>query len=847
MSYRQTKVLNKRQETDWHYAPVDGHWDEAMRASGFPRRHWRKLAVAIGRMGPRQLAHHWAAGQQLIQSNGITYNVYGDPLGKERTWPMDPIPLVIGQDEWAMLERAIVQRATLLNAMLGDLYGPCHLIHDRHLPPELLFANPHFLRPCAGITPPLGVHLHAYAADLARSPDGRWWVINDRTQAPSGMGYALENRLVSARTLPSVFSQCQVRQLARFFEAGRDALLALAPGNRTTPRVVLLTPGPHNETYFEHSFLASHYGFPLVEGADLTVRDNRVYLKTLSGLEPVDLILRRQDDNFCDPLELRGESVLGIPGLVQAIRGGTVAVANALGSGVLETPAHLAFLPGLCRHLLGESLLLPSVATWWCGHERARRYVVEHLDQVVVKPTFPAFGQHPEFGSMLDAKGRADLIRRIEAHPDRYLAQEQVALSTAPDWTEGGLAPRHIVVRVFAAWDGQSYTVLPGGLTRVSTAPSSLVVSMQLGGGSKDTWVLGAQEDATAPSPRPARLPGAASRAMSDLPSRVADNLFWMGRYAERLESIVRLVRILLPSLSGEADFGHAASIETGIHLMSGLRYLPKEVLRNSIAEQRRQMGRLLKELAFDPSQSSGVGWNLKQLRRVAWQIKEKLSADTWRVLQQLETAFNRSLISDQRFVAEMLVLDQAVVTLSAFSGLLMENTTRGHGWRFLDIGRRLERGIQTTDLLIHGLADAPGEPEPYLEMLLRIADSSITYRSRYLTAPRADLALDLLLADEANPRSVGFQIVTLSEHVEKLPQPESQDHHSVEQRLALKLLSTVRLAHIESLANADAHGRRDELDRLLGGIKSDFRGLSEALTARYLSHVTPTRLMAST
>ncbi|HEY3442465.1 MAG TPA: circularly permuted type 2 ATP-grasp protein [Paludibaculum sp.] len=850
MTGKQTKTLKRSDEIGWRYTPVDGHWDEAMRPTGFPRRHWRQLSVAVGRMGPRQLAHHWETGQQLIQANGITYNVYGDPQGKERPWPMDPIPLVIGRDEWAMLERAIVQRATLLNTVLADLYGPRHLIHDRRLPPELLYANPHFLRPCTDIAPPGGVHLHAYAADIARSPDGQWWVINDRTQAPSGMGYALENRLVSARTLPNVFSQCQVRQLARFFQAGRDALLGLAPSSRSTPRVVLLTPGPHNETYFEHSFLARHYGFPLVEGADLTVRDNRVYLKTLSGLEPVDLILRRQDDSYCDPLELRGDSVLGVPGLVQAVRSGTVAIANALGSGLLETPAHLAFLPGLCRHMLGEELLMPSVATWWCGHAEARQYVIEHLDQVVVKPTFPRFGQHPEFGATLDATGRADLIRRIQAHPDQYLAQEQVALSTAPHWTADGLAPRHIVVRVFAAWDGQSYTALPGGLTRVSTAPSSLVVSMQMGGGSKDTWVLGTPEDSTpAPTLRPARLPAAASRTMSDLPSRVADNLFWMGRYAERVESIARLVRVLLPALSGEADFGHAASLETAVHLMIRLRYLPKEVLRNSIAEQRRQMARLLRELAFDQSQTAGAGWNLKQLRRVAWQIKEKLSADTWRVLQQLETGFTRTApaIADQRFVAEMLLLGQAIVTLSAFSGLLMENTTRGHGWRFLDIGRRLERGLQSTELLRCGLAAAPVEAEPYLEMLLRIADSSITYRSRYLTTPRADLTLDLLLGDEANPRSVGFQVATLCDHIEKLPQRDTQDRHSLEQRLSLKLLSTVRLARIDTLANPDAKGRRDELDRLLSGIKLDFRDLSEALTARYLSHVTPSRLMAST
>lgn len=414
------------------YMPIEGHWDEALLESGYPRRPWRRISVALGRMGFRQLSSRWRTGQQLIQANGITYNVYGDPQGKERPWLMDPIPLVIGEDEWAHIERAIMQRATLLNNMLADLYGPRKLIHNRQIPAAMLFANPNFLRPCSGIQPPGGVYLHSYAADLARSPDGKWWVIADRTQAPSGVGYALENRLVSARTLPSVFNICQVRQLNRFFEVQREALLQMAPhsiaNRRRGPRVVLLTPGPHNETYFEHSFLARHWGFPLVEGADLIARDDQVFLKTLAGLEPVDLILRRVDDDFCDPLELRGESLLGVPGLLQAVRAGNVVVANALGSGLLETPAHMAFLPGLCRDLLGEDLRMPSVATWWCGQEAPRRYVLEHLDALVVKPAFPRFGKKVEFPALLDRAGRADLARRIQANPGQFVAQEQSTL-----------------------------------------------------------------------------------------------------------------------------------------------------------------------------------------------------------------------------------------------------------------------------------------------------------------------------------------------------------------------------------------------------------------------------------
>jgi len=827
----------------WHYAPPAGHWDEALRPSGYPRRHWRRLALALRRLGFEQLSRRWQIGQQLIGANGVTYNVYGDPQGKERPWQMDPIPLVIDSGEWAGIERAIGQRAALLNLILADLYGAQRLMADRRLPPELIFANPHFLHPCHGFTPPGGVYLQNYAADLARSPDGRWWVISDRTQAPSGLGYALENRLVSARTLPSVFNRCEVRPLTAFFERTLGALVSLAPPRAADPRIVLLTPGPHNETYFEHSFLARHWGVPLVEGADLTVRDNWVFLKTLAGLETVDLILRRMDDVFCDPLELRGDSLLGVPGLVEAARAGNVAIANALGSGLAEAPCLMAFLPGLCRHLLGEDLRMPSVATWWCGQELPRRYVIDHLEDLVIKPAFALSGQQAEFPANMDQAARADLARRIAAEPWRYVAQEQVELSTCPIRTDEGLEARHVVLRALAAWDGASYSILPGGLTRVATADRSLAVSMQMGGGSKDTWVLGRRETEPSDS-QPAGVPMEGRRSSGELPSRAADNLFWLGRYAERLEHGARLVRALLPGLSGEGDLGNTVSLETVIHLLGGLGFLSPDEQGASIAQQRWNLQRVMGLLVFDPSRTSGLGWYLKQIRHLSWQLKERFSQDTWRVLQQLENDFSRTppATPEQRFVAAMNLLDGAVITLSAFAGLSMENTTRGQGWRFLDIGRRLERALETCALLRVGIAQAPFNIEPYLAVLLEIADSSITYRTRYLTKLRTESVLELLVADEANPRSAGFQLCTLADRVEKLPAAAS-DAEPLERALVNKALASVRGASMDDLATRDRAGDLWALDGFLSQLRTDLFDFSDALTARYLSHLAPSRL----
>jgi uncharacterized circularly permuted ATP-grasp superfamily protein len=652
----------------WEYKSKPDFWDEYQTAEGQTRPHWQQFRNSLESIGRTEFDRRWQSAQQIIRTNAITYNVYGDARGAERLWPLDPVPLILPEDEWAFLEKAISQRATLLNLILNDCYGPQNLLKQHRLPPELLFANPNFLRACHGIPVPNDMRLAFYGVDLARSQNGQWWVIADRTQVPSGAGYALENRVVSSRTLPSFFNQHSIRPLNNFFAARRNGLLSLAPGNR---RMVMLTPGPYNETYFEHSFLAKTYAVPLVEGPDLTVRDQRVFLKTLEGLSPVDLILRRQDDNFCDPLELRGDSLLGIPGLLGAVRAGNVVVANALGSGLIETPAHKAFLPGLCRHLLGEDLLLPSVATWWCGQPAERNFVLENLHKLILKPAFPSFGLSPVFGADLDAKGLDLLRNKIKSRPANYIAQEMVSLSTSPVWTEDGLSSRHIMMRAFAAWDGQGYSVMPGGLTRVSQSPTSLIVTMQHGGVSKDTWVLGRPEQSQF-----ARLPVAGEESQpalsSDLPSRVADNLFWLGRYTERVESMIRSFRTVLPVLAGEEDALHNISLEAVLQVLVGYTYLPKSVLTAPIGEQLHQLETMLTSMIHDPAGISSLGFNLKQMRHAAWPLKERLSGDTWRVLQQIEMDASQSALPylSKRPAALQLHLDQTIHSrpLPAFS-----------------------------------------------------------------------------------------------------------------------------------------------------------------------------------
>ncbi len=825
------------------YPPVEGHFDEMQSASGALRDPWARLLDGMGALGHEELVRRREEAQRLISENGVTYNVYGDPRGIHRPWQLDALPMLIAPDEWASIERAVTQRARLLNAMLADLYGGRRLLREGLLPPELVYAHPGYLRPCVGLKVPGDVYLHVYAADIARSPDGQWWVISDRTQTPSGAGYALENRVVMSRTLPELFQQFHVQRLAGYFQRYRETLERLAPGRDGSPRIVLLTPGPYNETYFEHAYLARYLGVTLVEGADLTVRSERVYLKTLSGLLPVDVILRRQDDWFCDPLALYGESARGVAGLVQAVRAGNVAVANALGSGFLETAAVMAFLPGLSRTLLGEELELPSLATWWCGQEPERRYVEDNLAHLVLKPALPDPNREIVFGSELDATALEKLTAEIRARPDRYVAQEQVALSTVPIGGSEGLSPRHLVLRVYAVAHGDSYALMPGGLTRVSPSSTSLVVSSQRGGVSKDTWVL-----ADHPMPYVSQMdrvsrPIDVSRGSYVLTSRVADNLFWLGRMSERLEAGVRSFRCAMRRISDDPARDTGTAEPDAVLLLERLARLdtPEDETaeRPPLDETSPSVEERVLDALFDGERVGSPRSDAMQVHRLAWLVRDRISTDAWRVLSGLEHEFvDPPQQASMRLNQALRLLDETLMRLSAFAGLVLEGMTRGLGWRFLDLGRRVERSLQIVALLREGASEELPRATRRLENVLEIADGAMTYRSRYLTSVQPNLVVDLLLFDEANPRSLAYQLMRMRERLAGL------SNAPIDQVDAL--VQTLREAPLEAimtLAPRDPEPpHRPGLEVLLDEFDEAIPALADILNLNYLSHAVPRR-----
>ncbi len=810
------------------YRPQPGVYDEMMGRTGELRPHWKVFAQMLAQHAAPELRGRHETIQRLLRDHGVTYNIYDDASGTVRQWAVDLMPFIVASDDWRRIAAGLGQRARLLNLVLADIYGAQRLLSEGRLPPSLIFSNPGYLRPVQGITPPGGNFLVTMGTDLVRDASGAWMALADRTQAPSGKGYTLENRIILSNIFPDEFSACRVQRLAGYFETERESFRSLAPSRRGTPSVVLHSPGPYNETYFEQAFKARYLGYPLVEGADLTVRDRRVHLKTLEGLRRVDVIVRRVDDTFCDPLELRSDALLGVPGLVEAWRSGNVSIVNGLGTGVIETPAIHPFLPGLCRHLLGEELLLPSVPTWWCGQKRELQMVLSNPERWVVKPAFARGTREPIFIAETDSRKRAELLEQIRAKPHNWVAQEVLNLSTTPAYVDGALQPRSLVWRTFTSASGDNCTVMQGGLTRVSPASRGLVVSMQGGGISKDTWVLtdGEVERTTLlPSQavviRPARPPGG-------VPSRVADHLFWLGRYAERLEQTVRVLRTMLQRLTGEGSELQSRELAACVKLFETLKNDP-EATKSRDFNSIRSMARKIVE---DPEKKGGMRDLLNRVRFNAAAARDRLSDDTWRLLNRLER--DAKLSTKQWFIPDALaMLDSLVLDLAAFSGMQLENMTRGHGWRFLEIGRRLERALG-----VFTLAGVTVEStnESVLAPMLEICDSSMTYRRLHFARPVLAPVLDLLLLNDMNPRSAAFQLHALGRHVSQLHQSPGATFSASEKELADALQSDLASLNLAALAEPDDESRSFVMD-LCARLCVNLEKLSDQLSSHYFSH----------
>ena len=741
--------------------------DEMVDGTGRLRSHWRELLAAFTGLGEGGLAERARRLDRAFVDEGIASVLPGSAA---RPWSCDPVPLPLPAGEFAALEAGLAQRARLLALLLADIYGSQDVAREGELPPALVFANPGFLRPCQfALRPPL---LHSYAADLIRGPDGAWRVLADRTTAAGGAGYARENRRLLSRVLPEAFRPVQMRQLRPFFDIWQDSLRRLDPSGRPNPTVALLTPGTSSPNWFEHMFLARELSCALVEGGDLTVRGGVVFLKTLKGLQQVDVLLRRLDGRMIDPLELQAGSHLGVTGLIDALRQGNVRIANDPGSGMAEAPALAAFLPALCRRLLGEELALPGVPTVWLGDEAARAALLHDASGWRVMPATDSTVA-PVSPQALTAAARAELMARIEARPWEWAASRLIPPSVAPCLDGKHLNPRPVVLRMFLVHDGRAWRAMPGGLARVIEEAEWLTGNAPPVGICKDVWVL-SEDSSNLVGPPALAVPALKlRRTAGDLPSRLADNLFWLGRYVERLDraarlgraALQRLVRLstLLPHELMELHVLAACLAEAGLVAAEGVVVTGRgptglgEALLRMVQEGGKQEGGKVARMFAD-------------VARLTEGVRDRLTGEMYATF----TSTLRAARADTAATGRSLdALAHGMVGINRFAtavaGVAAENMVRGGGWLFLDLGRRLERGWAVAGEVAIALEQPPARIEAGLRLVLELCDSAITYRSRYFDVLQPAPVLDLVLADQGNPRGLGFQLAQMHTLLDEL------------------------------------------------------------------------------
>ncbi|MBP7242044.1 circularly permuted type 2 ATP-grasp protein [Amaricoccus sp.] len=767
---------------------------------GRVRPVWRQFVEYLARLSPDEIDRRCARGDQYLRDAGVFFRQYGAAGSTERPWPLAHVPVIIEEAEWTRIADGLIQRADLLEAVAADLYGQNRLVAEGHLPAELVAGSREWLRPLVGIAPRGGHFLHFVAFEIGRGPDGAWWVLGDRTQAPSGAGFALENRVATTRVHSDLFGEARIERLAGFFRSFRDALQTLSadPGARTA----ILTPGPLNDTHFEHAYIARYLGFTLLEGDDLTIDAGRVMVRTVAGLRPVNVLWRRLDANFADPLELAAESRIGTPGLVGAVRRGTVTLVNALGSGVLETRALLAFLPRIAPVILGEPLRLPNIATWWCGGAAERAHVRAAIDRMMIGS---AFATHLPFetiettvhGGQFRGAARMNVEAWLEAEGPRLVGQEVVTLSTTPARVDGVLAPRPMSLRVFLARTEGGWQVMPGGFARIGRTPDPSAIAMQRGGSAADVWIVSEKPvEPVSMLPRRGAVPFARATPAA-LPSRAADNLYWLGRYVERAEGAMRLLRALHVRVAEASD--------------------PEAPLALAVADELEAMG-------VDAAQNVPAGLQdiLRSAISSAGNVRDRFSIDGWMALNDLARTAARmeeTVAPGDDAARAMGVLLRKI---TGFSGLVHENMYRFTGWRFLTVGRSLERALHTVANL-RALAD-PGAPDGALDLAVEVGDSVMTHRRRYAVSTNRETVVDLLVLDAMNPRSVLYQLTEVKQHVATLPGAEVNGQLSALSRAVLRTQSGLAVLTPEEL-----DGFR------LGEVAGEIGAISDLLSDAYM------------
>lgn len=769
-------------------------------ALGGPRPHQVLLEAFLQERGVSGISEIASAARARLSAQEVTMNIQGDPKGDGRTWNIDPIPLVFDQADWAKLEAGLNQRSRLLNALFADIYGEQRLLKQRVLPLELIFGNPHFARESVGQHPVGGFNLHLAAFDLGRHADGNFFVYSDRTAAPAGSGYALENRLALGSALRGLFDDYGVRRLRRYFDRLRSCVAALYPRPADDARVVVLSPGLNDESAFEHAYLTHYLGYELAEGRDLTVRDRHVYLKTLAGLKHVDVVIRRVHDQWCDPLAMREDSFMGVAGLAEAANAGNVTLINPLGAAVVETPALKMYSTAICRALLGEEPLLSTVDTYWGGDPQALRYMLDHFDELIFKPAFKEYigERHPP--GRMPKEQRDKLLERVKATPGRFIAERWCPLSVTPIFSKSQISYESVSFRSFVCLRGGEYVIMPGGLGRVDATPDGIFVCPTDRGLTKDVWVLSSQDEAGEPILLTRNERVTLRRGGQEVPSRLLDDHYWLGRYVERGDVSARVLRAGLERLSSEAEDDAPAALQRIRATLRAMEVLPPQESRVTLREEDALLGAI-----FNLNHKNSLARQMRGVHELARRTRSRLSRDTWNILHRVSTLFDVRP-QPQRVGDVLALLDRLLILLSAMRGITLDSMVRSDTWTFLDMGRQVERATQTLTILSEMLK--PDTEHTHMAATLEIADSLLTYRSRYLSTLQIGPVVDLLLTDDTNPRSLAYQTTKLRKHVASLPRADKGLRSSAEKHI-IKLQSALLTADVFELVAGDGAALR--------------------------------------
>lgn len=776
------------------YRPLPGVPDELLDETGRLRPAWKRFIAHFAAQSPEELAARFSRADQYLRDAGVFFRQYGEGASTERAWPLAHVPVLLAETEWETITAALRQRADLLEALAADLYGPNNLVRGGFLPPSLISGSAEWLRPLVGVWPRRGHWLHFLAFEIGRGPDGTWWVLGDRTQAPSGAGFALENRVATSRAYADIYGELHVHRLANFFRSFRDALQGLA--ERSEDEIGILTPGPLNDTYYEHAYIARYLGSSLFEGEDLTVEGGRVMVRTVEGTRPISVLWRRLDGRYADPLELFPGSRLGTPGLASAVRQGSVTLVNALGSGVLETRALLAFLPRIAVALTGERLAMPNIATWWCGQASERAHVRAGLDRMMLAPAHSTrlpfeVDATTVIGARLRGSARDGVDAWLQAEGANLVGQETVTLSTTPAFENGRLVPRPMSLRVFLARTPHGWEAMSGGFARIGHGADATAIAMQRGGSVADVWITSDK-----PVDSTSLLPGESTRFARSkpgvLPSRAADNLFWLGRYVERAEGIMRLVRAYHVRLAESGD--------------------PKAPLTTHLRTYCDGIG-----IDTDETMPKALRRALSSALISAGHVRDRFSVDGWMVLNDLARTAEDVGTNLAPGDATARAMGMLLRRITSFSGLIHENMYRFAGWRFLSIGRSLERTIAVSGAL--SVLAAPDAPDGSLDLTVEIGDSVMTHRRRYAVTTTRETVVDLLALDSLNPRSILFQLGEVQDHIAFLPGADPHAPLSDLARAVLQLHTAVAIetpSHLDGMALAAIRAQAEAISDLL-------------------------------